>query len=57
MRSEDKSELSKIVSTIKDGYLEKTDEHRRRWGGGIMGAKSQAKTRLQKERADKELKI
>ncbi|KAI7284235.1 60S ribosomal protein [Hortaea werneckii] len=57
VRSEDKAELSKLVQTIKEGYMEKTEESKRHWGGGIMGAKSQAKTRKQKERAEKEIKI
>ncbi|KAI6877577.1 hypothetical protein KC331_g22339, partial [Hortaea werneckii] len=49
--------LSKLVQTIKEGYMDKTEEAKRHWGGGIMGAKSQAKTRKQKERAEKEIKI
>merc|ERR1711897_97553 len=57
VRSEDKAELSKLVKTIKEGYMEKTEESKRHWGGGIMGAKSQAKTRKQRERAEKEIKI
>ncbi|KAI6809716.1 60S ribosomal protein, partial [Hortaea werneckii] len=57
VRSEDKAELSKLVQTIKEGYMEKTEESKRHWGGGIMGAKSQAKTRKQRERAEKEIKI
>jgi len=57
VRSDDKNELSKIVSAIKEGYLEKNEEHRRHWGGGIMGAKAQAHERKQKERSDKEIKI
>lgn len=57
VRSDDKNELSKIVSAIKEGYLDKNEEHRRHWGGGIMGAKSQAAERKKKEKADKEIKI
>lgn len=37
--------------------MDKTEEAKRHWGGGIMGAKSQAKTRKQRERAEKEIKI
>lgn len=40
MRSEDKTELSKLVSAVKDGYLEKGEDARKRWGGGIMGEKA-----------------
>lgn len=57
MRGEDKSELSKIVQAVKEGFLDKSDEARRHWGGGIMGAKANAKTRKQKERAEREIKI
>lgn len=42
IRGEDKSELAKLLSTIKEGYTEKNEESRRRWGGGIMGAKANA---------------
>lgn len=57
VRSEDKSELSKLVQTVKEGYMDKTEEAKRHWGGGIMGAKSQAKTRKQRERVEREIKI
>lgn len=50
MRSEDKTELSKLVSAIKDGYMASHDGSRKQWGGGIMGAKAQAKT-LKKQKA------
>jgi len=43
VRSEDQSELAKLVSAAKANYLEKADETRRTWGGGIRGAKSTAK--------------
>jgi large subunit ribosomal protein L7Ae len=50
VRSEDKTELSKLVSAIKDGYLEKHDQVRRQWGGGIMGAKAQMRI-IKKQKA------
>ena len=37
--------------------MDKSEEARRHWGGGIMGAKAQAHERKKKERADKEIKI
>merc|ERR1712080_360956 len=43
VRSEDKNELAKLVSTVKDGFMAKYDQARRQWGGGIMGAKAQMK--------------
>lgn len=48
VRSEDKSELSKLVSAVKDGYMANTDSARRQWGGGIMGEK--ANKRMEKKR-------
>lgn len=47
VRSEDKNELAKLVSAIKDGFMDKHDQVRRQWGGGIMGAKAQM--RIQKK--------
>lgn len=32
VRPEDKSELAKLVSTIKEGYSEKYEEAKRHWG-------------------------
>lgn len=40
VRSEDKSELAKLVTAVKEGYNDKYEDHRRHWGGGIMGAKA-----------------
>ncbi|KAF6521126.1 hypothetical protein HZS61_015384 [Fusarium oxysporum f. sp. conglutinans] len=50
VRSEDKNELSKLISAVKDGYLEKHDQARRQWGGGIMGPKAQMKI-IKKQKA------
>ena len=57
VKGEDKSELSKLVSAINEGYTAKHEESRRHWGGGIMGAKAQARDRKAKERSDREIKI
>ena len=46
---EDKHEFAQLVSAIKVNFNDKSEESRRVWGGGIMGAKSQQKT-LIKER-------
>jgi large subunit ribosomal protein L7Ae len=45
VKNEDKHEFSKIVEAVKANFNEKFDEYRRQWGGGIMGVKSQAKTK------------
>jgi len=40
VRTEDKSELAKLVTAIKTGYVEEHEQSRKQWGGGIMGAKA-----------------
>ncbi|KAL1197854.1 Large ribosomal subunit protein eL8y [Cardamine amara subsp. amara] len=49
VKNEDKLEFSKILEAIKANFNDKFDEYRKKWGGGIMGSKSQAKTKA-KER-------
>ncbi|KAJ3118580.1 60S ribosomal protein L8B [Phlyctochytrium bullatum] len=44
VRPEDKAELASLVSAVKLNYNDKAEEIRRQWGGGIMGAKSVART-------------
>ncbi|CDR36968.1 CYFA0S01e05952g1_1 [Cyberlindnera fabianii] len=43
VRAEDESALATLVSTINSNFAEKYEENRKHWGGGILGAKSQAK--------------
>jgi len=43
VRSEDNSELAKLVSAAKANFGDKYEEHRRHWGGGLRGNKSAAK--------------
>jgi len=57
VRSEDKSELSKLVQAIKEGYNDKYEEARRHWGGGIMGFKAQQRTLKKKKALDAAIKI
>ncbi|KAL5722670.1 60S ribosomal protein L7a-1 [Ranunculus cassubicifolius] len=49
VKNEDKMEFSKVVEAIKANFNDKYEENRKKWGGGIMGSKSQAKTKA-KER-------
>jgi len=57
VRSEDKNELSKLVSAIKEGYLEKNEDARKRWGGGILGAKSTTRIAKRKKAQETALKV
>lgn len=57
VRSEDKSELSKLISTIKEGYSEKYEEAKRHWGGGIMGQKAVARTEKKRKAIESAIKI
>merc|ERR1712059_47472 len=57
VRSEDKSELSKLVQAIKEGYAEKYEEAKGHWGGGIMGAKANARTEKKRKALDSAIKI
>lgn len=43
VRPEHKSDLASLCQAIKANYNDKFEEVRKQWGGGIMGAKSQAK--------------
>jgi len=45
VRSEDSQALATLVSAAKANYLDKSDESRRAWGGGVRGNKSIAKLR------------
>jgi len=57
VRSEDKNELSKLVSAIKEGYLEKNEDARKRWGGGILGVKSTTRIAKRKKAQETALKV
>merc|ERR1711924_345163 len=57
VRPEDRHDFSQLVTAIRQ-YNENAKQIERTWGGGIMGAKSQAATQkleraLEKERAKK----
>lgn len=54
VKNEDKLEFGKIVEAVKANYNDKYDEHRKKWGGGIMGSKFQAKTKSKERLVAKE---
>ncbi|KAF3658963.1 60S ribosomal protein L7a [Capsicum annuum] len=49
VKNEDKMEFSRVLEAIKANFNDKYEENRKKWGGGIMGSKSQARTKA-KER-------
>lgn len=57
VRSEDKSELSKLLSALKEGYAEKYEDSKRHWGGGIMGAKANARQEKKRKAFESAIKI
>lgn len=57
VKQEDKNELSKLVSTINEGFNNKYEEHRRHWGGGIMGAKAIARQEKKRKAIESAIKI
>ncbi|OJJ49140.1 hypothetical protein ASPZODRAFT_140079 [Penicilliopsis zonata CBS 506.65] len=57
VRSEDKSEFAKLLSAIKEGYTDKTEESRRHWGGGIMGAKANARMEKKRKAVETAIKV
>ena len=56
IKNEDKMEFSQLVEAIKGSYNDKFDKTMRTWGGGIMGVKSQAKTKKKQRIIDAELR-
>ena len=49
--------MSKITQAIKEGYTEKYEESRRHWGGGIMGAKANARQEKKRKAQESAIKI
>lgn len=57
VRDAEKSELSKLVQAIKEGYTEKNEESRRHWGGGVMGQKAVAKMEKRRKALETAIKV
>lgn len=57
VRSEDKSELSKLLNAIKEGYTEQHEQARKQWGGGIMGMKAQKRIEKKKKALEMATKV
>ncbi|EPS33212.1 60S ribosomal protein L8-B [Penicillium oxalicum] len=57
VRAEDKAEFSKLLSAIKEGYTDKYEDARRHWGGGIMGAKANARQEKKRKAVESAIKV
>lgn len=57
VRAEDKMEMAKLVEAIREGYLAKHQEVGRMWGGGVMGAKAQARMEKRRKAMENAVKI
>jgi large subunit ribosomal protein L7Ae len=45
------------LSAIKEGYSDKYEESKRHWGGGIMGAKANARQEKKRKAFESAIKI
>ena len=45
------------MSAIKDGYLEKNENARKQWGGGIMGYKAQKRIEKRQKAMESAIKV
>jgi len=54
VRTEDTAGLTSLVEAVKANYNDKFEDHRRQWGGGVMGPKSQAAKAKREKAAAKE---
>merc|ERR1711941_7352 len=43
VKAEHKADLAKLIETVRTNYNARADTIRKSWGGGLIGAKSQAK--------------
>jgi len=57
IKDEDKSAFGSLVNSIKVNYNDKIEDIKKQWGGGVMGAKSQAMMAKREKAAGRELKV
>ncbi|KAL1155011.1 hypothetical protein V6Z11_A09G282800 [Gossypium hirsutum] len=54
IKNEDKLEFSRVLEAIKANFNDKYEENRKKWGGGLMGSKSQSRTKAKEKLLAKE---
>lgn len=57
VRSEDKSDLSNLVSTVNANFIEKFEDARRKWGGGQIGNKATAKQEKKRKAFEASIRV
>lgn len=57
VKGEDKNDLKKLVDAVNEGYANKYEDHRRHWGGGIMGEKANKKIEKRRKAVESAIKI
>ncbi|KAK9495737.1 50S ribosomal protein L30e-like protein [Lipomyces doorenjongii] len=57
VRSQDKAELATLISAIKSNFVEKHEDARRKWGGGIMGTKTTTKLEKRRKALEAAIKV
>ncbi|KAJ2231109.1 60S ribosomal protein L8 [Coemansia sp. RSA 1286] len=57
IKDEDKLSLNALVEAVNANFIDKSEEIRRTWGGGILGAKSRAKVAKREAAAAREAAI
>lgn len=57
VKPEDKAALASLIDSVNANFIDKYEDNRRHWGGGIMGAKTVAKLAKRAAKAAAETKI
>ena len=55
VRAEDEHDFAQLVQVARTTYNDRFDEHRRHWGGGVVGIKSQHKIALRQAALKKDV--
>ncbi|KAJ1814816.1 60S ribosomal protein L8 [Coemansia sp. RSA 2599] len=57
IKDEDKMSLNAVVEAVNANFIDKSEEIRRTWGGGVLGVKSRAKIAKREAAAAREAAI
>jgi len=57
VKTEDKKAFSDLLATVKSGYTDKYEAASRHWGGGILGAKANARNEKKRKALETAIKV